>query len=51
VISGSEDATVRTTVNELLMVIAAAALIMVSVGIHHLPTWLERWDYERHRED
>ena len=26
-------------------------LVMVSIGMHHLSAWLERWDYERHRED
>jgi hypothetical protein len=38
-------------VNELLMAVEGVALIVVSVGIHHLSTWLERWDYERHFED
>jgi len=38
-------------VNELIMTIEGAALIMVSIGLHGLSTWLERWDYERHRED
>lgn len=37
--------------NELLMAMEAVMLIMVSVGIHRLSAWLERWDYERHRED
>jgi hypothetical protein len=38
-------------VNELLMVVEGVVLIVVSIGIHHLSTWLERWDYERHFED
>jgi hypothetical protein len=38
-------------VNELIMTIEGAALIMVSIGMHRLSTWLERWDYERRRED
>jgi hypothetical protein len=38
-------------VNELLMAVEGAALIIVSIGIHRVSTWLERWDYERHRED
>jgi hypothetical protein len=38
-------------VNELIMVIEGGALIMASIGIHSLTSWLERWDYERHRED
>jgi hypothetical protein len=38
-------------VNELLIGVEGAALIAVSIGIHQLSTWLERWDYERHRED
>ncbi len=37
--------------NELLMIIEGAVLIMAGLGIHRLSTWLERWDYERHRED
>jgi hypothetical protein len=36
---------------DLLMVIEGVALVIVSIGIHRLSTWLERWDYERHRED
>jgi hypothetical protein len=38
-------------VNELLMVVEGVVLIVVSVGIHRLSTWLERWDYDRRRED
>jgi len=38
-------------VNELLMVVEGIVLIVLSVGIHHLSIWLERWDYERHFED
>lgn len=26
-------------------------LVMISIGTYHLSTWLERWDYKRHRED
>lgn len=37
--------------NELLMVVEGVVLIVISVGIHHLSAWLERWDYERHCED
>jgi hypothetical protein len=38
-------------VTELVMGIEGVVLIAVSFGIHSLSTWLERWDYERHRED
>jgi hypothetical protein len=38
-------------VNELIMVIEGVVLILLSVGIHSLTSWLERWDYQRHRED
>jgi len=37
-------------VNELIMVIEGVVLIVVNFGIHSLSTWLERWDYQRHRE-
>jgi hypothetical protein len=37
--------------NELIMVIEGAVLIVVSFGIHTLSAWLERWDYQRHCED
>lgn len=37
--------------NELVMVVEGLVLIVMSVGIHHLSAWLERWDYERHCED
>jgi hypothetical protein len=37
--------------NEIVMVTEAVVLIAMSIGIHNLSTWLERWDYERHRED
>lgn len=37
--------------NEMLVVMEGVVLIIISVGIHHLSAWLERWDYERHRED
>lgn len=37
--------------NELLMVIEGVALLTFAIGIHHLATFLERWDYDRHRED
>lgn len=37
--------------NELVLLSEAVALIMASVGIYRLSGWLERWDYERHRED
>jgi hypothetical protein len=37
--------------NELIMVIEGVVLILLSIGIHSLTTWLERWDYQRHRED
>jgi hypothetical protein len=33
------------------MIVEGAMLIAVSIGIHHLTTWLERWDYQRHCED
>lgn len=33
------------------MVAEGVALIVISVGIHRLSGWLERWDYERHCED
>jgi len=39
------------TVNELIIVTEGAVLIGISFGIHSLTGWLERWDYERHRED
>jgi hypothetical protein len=38
-------------VNELIMVIEGVVLILLSTGIHSLTTRLERWDYQRHRED
>jgi hypothetical protein len=37
--------------NGLTIVGECVVLLMVSVGTHHLSAWLERWDYERHRED
>jgi hypothetical protein len=38
-------------VNELIMVIEGVMLIVMALGIHSLSSWLERWDYQRHRED
>jgi hypothetical protein len=38
-------------VNELIMVIEGVVLIAMAIGIHGLSSWLERWDYQRHRED
>ncbi len=37
--------------NEIVMVLEGVVLIVMSIGIHSLSTWLEHWDYERHRED
>lgn len=37
--------------NSVVMAGEGVVLVMVSVGVHHLSAWLERWDYERHRED
>jgi len=37
-------------VNELIMLAEGGALIAISIAIHSLATWLERSDYERHRE-
>ncbi len=37
--------------NELIMVIEAVALLTAAIGMHHLGAFLERWDYDRHRED
>lgn len=37
--------------NELVMLIEGVVLIILSIGIHSLTGWLERWDYQRHRED
>jgi hypothetical protein len=37
--------------NSVVMLGEGIVLVMVSVGVHHLSAWLERWDYERHRED
>lgn len=37
--------------NELLLAIEGVVLVAISVGVHQLSEWLERWDYERHFED
>jgi len=37
--------------NEIVMVTEAVVLIAIGIGIHSLSTWLERWDYQRHRKD
>jgi hypothetical protein len=36
---------------ELVIGIEGVLLIAVSFGMHSLSARLERWDYERHRED
>jgi hypothetical protein len=38
-------------VNELIMALEGVALVTMAIGIHTLSAWLERWDYQRHRED
>jgi hypothetical protein len=30
---------------------ACSAAPLVAIGVDDLQSWLERWDYERHRED
>jgi hypothetical protein len=33
------------------VIAACAAAPLVAIGVYDLQSWLERWDYERHRED
>jgi hypothetical protein len=33
------------------VIAACSAAPVVAIGVYDLQSWLERWDYERHRED
>jgi hypothetical protein len=33
------------------VIAACCAAPLVAIGVYDLQSWLERWDYERHRED
>jgi hypothetical protein len=30
---------------------SGALLVGLGIGVYHLESWLERWDYKRHLED
>jgi hypothetical protein len=34
-----------------LILLAAALMALIAIGIHDLQAWLERWDHNRHLFD
>lgn len=34
-----------------IYICSAAFLSAIAIGLYNLESWLESWDYDRHRED
>ncbi len=42
---------VDTAMNGFLIITEGLAAVPATIALYRLFAWLERWDYERHRED